>query len=114
MHVFGHCQPVIRTPVPDKCSLVQRLLTDVINAHRVGLSWDGDFTLDDMELMDDRVFIAKEPKRFSIHPVISPEMIHAMGKDFFRIAVLVIVKFRYWGLILYRLQFLILKFSTKC
>jgi len=105
---------VIRTPVPDKCSLVQRLLTDVINAHRVGLSWDGDFTLDDMELMDDRVFIAKEPKRFSIHPVISPEMIHAMGKDFFRIAVLVIVKFRYWGLILYRLQFLILKFSTKC
>uniref|UniRef100_A0A0D9WN74 UBP-type domain-containing protein n=1 Tax=Leersia perrieri TaxID=77586 RepID=A0A0D9WN74_9ORYZ len=83
----------IRTPLPDKCALVQRLLADMLSKHRSGLSWEGDFTHDDMEVCDDKVVITKIPKSFQIHPQISHEMITEMEKDFDRIAQSVLQKF---------------------
>lgn len=85
---------MIRIPSPEKCALVQMLIADTISHHRDGLSWDGEFNLDDVVLYDDRVFIARKPKSFRVRPNISPEMVGAMEKDFYRISCAVLCKFK--------------------
>ncbi|CAL4964625.1 unnamed protein product [Urochloa decumbens] len=93
MNVFGRRERAIRTSLPEKCAMVQKLLEDMTSKHRVGLSWNGDFDTGDVDVYDDRVLIAKEPKSFPLQPKISPLMVAAMRNDFWRIAVSVLKKF---------------------
>uniref|UniRef100_A0A0E0JWW4 USP domain-containing protein n=1 Tax=Oryza punctata TaxID=4537 RepID=A0A0E0JWW4_ORYPU len=94
MVVFGHKGQPIWIPLPNKCALVQRLISDVLSKHRAGFSWEGELTLDDIEIYDDKVVITKIPKSFPIEPQISKEMIVAMEKDFDTIAQTIVKKFQ--------------------
>uniref|UniRef100_K3YLC9 Uncharacterized protein n=1 Tax=Setaria italica TaxID=4555 RepID=K3YLC9_SETIT len=69
--VYGSLDKNIITPLLEKCALFKKLLADMINSHRDGLSWEGDIDTGDEDVYDDKVSIAKEPKSFPIRPKIS-------------------------------------------
>ncbi|RLM91348.1 Ubiquitin carboxyl-terminal hydrolase 2 [Panicum miliaceum] len=91
---FGHGGNPIMIPIPDKCALVQGLIAHVLSKHRAGYSWEGGFGIDDMDVYDGKVVINRSPKLFEIHPKISHEMVVAMEKDFGKIVMEVLNKFR--------------------
>lgn len=97
MHVYGNRGKWNRIPVPEKCAMLQKLLAYMISCHRAGLSWNGDFNTDLVDVYEDRVFITKEPNSYSIYPQISLQMISAMENDFRRIAHDILTRFEYHG-----------------
>ncbi|KAL6857244.1 hypothetical protein ACP4OV_018626 [Aristida adscensionis] len=80
---YGHVGNSIKTPIPNACAMAQGILKHIIDNHRIGLSWEGRYSIDDMELCGSNHFvIRKPPKQFVFFPEISKQMIKAMEKDF--------------------------------
>lgn len=83
MEVYGHKRNTIYIPTPDYTLMLQGIIWFILMKHKSGFSWNGGFSINDIEVINGNIFIiTKPPKKFTI----LEKLIEAMEKDFLRYA----------------------------
>ena len=79
MKVYGHKRNTIYNPTPDYILVLQGIIWFILMKHKSGFSWNGGFSIDDIEVINENIFIiTKPPQKFTI----LEQLIEAIEKVF--------------------------------
>ncbi|PNT69755.1 hypothetical protein BRADI_3g60968v3 [Brachypodium distachyon] len=79
MEVYGHKINTIYNPTPDYTLVLQGIICFILMKHKSGFSWNGGFSIGDIEVINGNIFIiTKPPQKFTD----LEKLIEAMEKDF--------------------------------